>query len=179
MKGMLIMNNIKASRKEQGLTQQELANELYISARQTIGNWEKGEDGGITLQQLRGLCSLFNCEIGYIVGDYDTKRKATADASEETGLSNASILSLSSPLEAKPYIPLLDFLLTYRGEEDEKEKEKDKEREIHFLRLLSEYFYSIDSDTREDAIRLLEIQNTMNKLKTEIKKRVTKHKKLF
>ena len=167
---MLIMNNIKVSRQEQGLTQEELANELYISARQTIGKWEKGEDGGITLQQLRGLCNLFNCEIGYIVGDYDTKRKATADASEETGLSNASVLSLSSNSKAKPYIPLLDFLLS------------DSENGIYFLRLLSEYFYSIDSDTREDAISLLEIQNTMNKLKTKIKKRLTKHtkhKKLF
>ena len=162
------MNNIKASRKEQGLTQQELANELYISARQTIGKWEKGEDGGITLQQLRGLCNLFNCEIGYIVGDYDTKRKATADASEETGLSNASVLSLSSNSKAKPYIPLLDFLLS-----------DSDETGIYFLRLLSEYFYSIDSDTREDAISLLEIQNTMNSLKTKNKKRLTKHKKLF
>lgn len=162
------MNNIKASRKKQGLSQEELANELYISARQTIGKWEKGEDGGITLQQLRGLCSLFNCEIGYIVGDYDTKHKATADASEETGLSNASILSLSSNSKAKPYIPLLDFLLSDSGETG-----------IYFLRLLSEYFYSIDSDTREDAISLLEIQNTMNSLKTENKKRLTKHKKLF
>lgn len=169
------MNNIKVSRQEQGLTQEELANELYISARQTIGKWEKGEDGGITLQQLRGLCNLFNCEIGYIVGDYDTKRKATADASEETGLSNASVLSLSSNLKAKPYIPLLDFLLSDSNDDDE--------TGIHFLRLLSEYFYSIDSDTREDAISLLEIQNTMNKLKTKnkkrLKKRLPKQKKLF
>lgn len=170
------MNNIRVSRQEQGLTQEELANELYISARQTIGKWEKGEDGGITLQQLRGLCNLFNCEIGYIVGDYDTKHKAIADASEETGLSNASILSLSSDLKAKPYIPLLDFLLSDSDDDDK------KETGIHFLRLLSEYFYSIDNDTREDAISLLEIQNTMNLLKTKIKKRLTKHtkhKKLF
>ena len=170
------MNNIKVSRQEQGLTQEELANELYISARQTIGKWEKGEAGGITLQQLRGLCNLFNCEIGYIVGDYDTKRKATADASEETGLSNESVLSLSSNLKAKPSIPWLDFLLSDSNDDDD-------ETGIHFLRLLSEYFYSIDSDTREDAISLLEIQNTMNKLKTKnkkrLKKRLPKQKKLF
>lgn len=176
---MLIMNNIRVSRQEKGLTQEELANELYISARQTVGKWERGEDGGITLQQLRGLCNLFNCEIGYIVGDYDTKRKATADASEETGLSNASVLSLSSNLKARPYIPLLDFLLSDSNDDDD----KDKETGIHFLQLLSEYFYSIDSDTREDAISLLEIQNTMNKLKTKIKKRLEKRlpkqKKLF
>lgn len=166
------MNNIRVSRQEKGLTQEELANELYISARQTIGKWEKGEDGGITLQQLRSLCSLFNCEIGYIVGDYDTKHKATADASEETGLSNASVLSLSSDSKAKPYIPLLDFLLSDSNETGD-------ETGICFLRLLSEYFYSIDNDTREDAISLLEIQNTMNSLKAKIKKRLAKHKKLF
>lgn len=165
------MNNIRVSRQEKGLTQEELANELYISARQTVGKWERGEDGGITLQQLRGLCSLFNCEIGYIVGDYDTKHKATADASEETGLSNASVLSLSSDSKAKPYIPLLDFLLS--------DSNDDEETGIHFLRLLSEYFYSIDNDAREDAISLLQIQNTMNSLKTKIKKRLAKHKKLF
>lgn len=105
---MLIMNNIynldaigqriKKERIAHGFSQQELADKLNIAARQTIAKWEKG----IAVPQLEdilNMCNLFECEIGYLLGEYDCKTRTSTDIVKETGLEEQSIAALHTILK--------------------------------------------------------------------------------
>ena len=115
---MLIMNNIydlqnigkriKAERTNLKLSQQEFADKLNISARQTISKWEKG----IAIPQLEdmlNMCNLFNCELGYLLGEYDCKTRINTDIAKETGLTEKSIYTLHSLLVKSTSEPENDF----------------------------------------------------------------------
>lgn len=97
---MLIMNNIydcknigpiiKKERKELGMNQEALAVALNISARQTIAKWENGT-AIPQLEDMLNMCNLFNCELGYLLGDQKLKTKVATDIHEQTGLSSEAI----------------------------------------------------------------------------------------
>lgn len=59
-------NRIRALRKEVGLTQRVLAEELGVM-RQTVSNWERGVDG-ISPSSMGKLAHFFQVSAGYLLG---------------------------------------------------------------------------------------------------------------
>lgn len=160
------MNNIKNARTQKNLTQNELADKVG-STRQTIAKWEKGNDNGICLDTIKCMCEIFNCEIGYLVGDYDTPQKETTDIHNRTGLSEKAIYSIISDTKAHPFIETINTILTLP-------------QGILFLNLLTEYIGSYENTSKEDAIKMIEIQNSLSEIKKECKKKAkSSTKKLF
>lgn len=124
-----IGKRIMHERKQLGLTQEDLIKEIGLSAesRQLIGRWEKGKSYP-TIDDLKKLCNVFNCELGYLLCEYDCKTRETADIHSITGLSekaidalskmnsnkNAHILNLNQILEHKEFLSLLDAIEAYK-----------------------------------------------------------------
>ena len=100
-----IGSRIKMLRNKAGWTQTRLGNELGEllygdKVKQSmISSWEKG-DTLPTLKNLLALSQLFNCDIGYLLCDYDDLRKDTSNLCEVTGLSSETIERLSSFAQA-------------------------------------------------------------------------------
>jgi len=85
-------NRIKYLRKENNWSQEELAENLSIK-RQTVSSWE---DGRITFRtdKLIEICNLFQCDMGFVLGEYDCKTRAATDICEHTGLFEQSVNTL-------------------------------------------------------------------------------------
>lgn len=96
-----IGERIKMLRTQKGWTQTRLGNELGEllygdKVKQSmISSWEKG-DTLPTLKNLLAISQLFDCDIGYILCDYDDRRKDTSNLSKVTGLSPGTIEQLST-----------------------------------------------------------------------------------
>lgn len=96
-----IGERIKMLRTQKGWTQTRLGNELGElfygdKVKQSmISSWEKG-DTLPTLKNLLALSQLFDCDIGYLLCDYDDLRKDTSNLREVTGLSSETIEQLST-----------------------------------------------------------------------------------
>ena len=58
--------------------------------RNTLSAWENGK-ANIELGDLIKLCELFNCEVGYLLCEYDTPYRVQSDISEQTQLSTKAI----------------------------------------------------------------------------------------
>ena len=68
------MNRLKELRKEKGLSQKALANELGVSYR-TLQYWENGEIN-IKPVHLKTLCEIFDVDAPYLLG-YNTVKNET------------------------------------------------------------------------------------------------------
>ncbi len=88
-----IGGRIKTERKARGMSMDDLAAELGTT-RQSISKWEKGEGVEITLNMLLSLCNVFDCELGYLLGEFDCKTRAETDVCEKTGLSPKAVKNL-------------------------------------------------------------------------------------
>lgn len=75
-----------------GLTQDDLA-EIIRSTRQTIGTWEKkgGKNKIPNPDTIITLCDLYDCDYGYLICEYDSRKHEIADIQEQTGLSEQAI----------------------------------------------------------------------------------------
>ena len=67
------MNRLKELRKEKGLSQKALANELGVHYR-TLQNWEKGENN-IKPEKAEELAKIFNVQVPYLLGRSDFKNE--------------------------------------------------------------------------------------------------------
>lgn len=87
-----IGKRIRKERKLAGFTQSEFAEKLYLSAesRQRITKWESGNVLP-DLNYLLKMCDLFECELGYLLCEYDCKTRLTTDIQKEIGLSENAI----------------------------------------------------------------------------------------
>lgn len=91
----IIGNRIRENRKENGLSQERLAEYLeHITEnptkRQTVAGWENGKPIK-KIEQLTALCEIFNCDMAYLLCECDTKHIRTQDISSSTGLSEKAI----------------------------------------------------------------------------------------
>lgn len=88
--------------KNKRMTLEEVA-EYIGTTRQTVSRWEKGKGVEITLNMLLRLCSLFDCELGYLLCEegFELKTRAKTDFHELTGLSENAIESITERKEAK------------------------------------------------------------------------------
>ena len=73
------MNRLKELRKEKGLSQKALANELGVSYR-TLQYWENGESN-IKPVHLKTLCEIFDVDAPYLLGYNNVKNETDIKAS--------------------------------------------------------------------------------------------------
>lgn len=88
---------IAEERRRRGWTQGQLCEAMYFSASSvsTIRNWEKGIKVP-TLEHIFKLSELFECDMGYLLGDYDTRTWEAADIFESIGINQAAVDFLRS-----------------------------------------------------------------------------------
>ncbi|MCD8362340.1 MAG: helix-turn-helix domain-containing protein [Lachnospiraceae bacterium] len=100
----IIGERIRNCRKEKGLTQEGLAEEISKKIRrpsdrqlkrQTVAGWENGKPVA-KLEELTALCNIFNCEMGYLLCEdgYTHKTRSAIDIETETGLSSLAVDNL-------------------------------------------------------------------------------------
>ena len=72
---------IKKARKESKLTQIKFAELLNLSehSRQTVSKWETGAQVPSVVDLIK-MCEIFDCEIGYLLGEFDCKTKEDSDS---------------------------------------------------------------------------------------------------
>ncbi len=83
---------IKAGFKSQGDFAARMG--YAYESRQTVANWEKGKSLPC-LDDMMKMCDIFDCELGYLLCEYDCKKRDTADVQNITGLSEDAIEKLS------------------------------------------------------------------------------------
>jgi len=87
----LIGERIKKERKRMNWSQQELLVKLHRDkSYRTAMKWEKG-DVLPTLDDMFAMCRLFNCELGYLLGEFPEHTRAATDICDITGLTAAAV----------------------------------------------------------------------------------------
>lgn len=105
-----IGKRIYDNRNKLGLTLEQLA-ELSGVSRQSISNYESGKN--IPTEEVRRkLCKVFNCDMGYLMCEYNNKTRKNADVAAETGLSDKAITGLKVIQHYKKDAAVIDFLLS-------------------------------------------------------------------
>ncbi len=94
-----IGNNIKKEREKLGLTQDQLGAKLNFSSGKQISIYErgKGKERIIPpLDILLNMCEIFNCELGYLLGEesYSQKTQIMTQIEEMTGLDAETIFGI-------------------------------------------------------------------------------------
>lgn len=108
-----IGNRIAELRKQRGLSQTALADKIGCSGN-TISNYETGKHIEFTF--MLSLCQALDCEIGYLIGEFNTPKHNTSDASATTGLSPDAIEVLKSWKKGKSQnLKTLDNILKYES----------------------------------------------------------------
>ena len=112
-----IGKRIQSERKRKGLTLDELGEKINVS-RQTLSKWERGEGTGPTVFDLVKLCGVFDCDYGFLVGEYECHRRQDTDINKEIGISESAIMSLREMNNQDENIKeavfsLLDYLLDW------------------------------------------------------------------
>lgn len=93
---------IRTERKAAGFKSQDdlidcLRNKYgYSISRNTLSAIEKGKTNHYDVELLADLCELFNCEMGYLLCEYECKTGRNTDISAATGLSEEAIEKLST-----------------------------------------------------------------------------------
>jgi transcriptional regulator with XRE-family HTH domain len=167
-----IGERIKQERKAAKLSQQELLEKVGYSrdSRQAIRDWESGSLMPELTIMLK-LCNIFNCEIGYLLCEYDCKKRENTDICKVIHLSEQSVENIkqinSGILDAilkndkvfelfqylyayylDKYIPLNKFQRKFQGDSDEHNLNEDELNQyIHLNELAFQYGLSlIDND---------------------------------
>lgn len=126
-----IGKRIKKERIESGFKNQgAFAKEMNYSqeSRQTVANWENGKTMPC-LEDMLKMCELFDCELGYLLCEFDNKTRQTTDVCKALGISNEAeeklkkiknsyyketMITLSKMIESKHFLELLKMLHLYR-----------------------------------------------------------------
>lgn len=123
-----IGQRIKLLRKREKLSQEDLGSRLSMIigrgketdtiGQSTVSSWERG----VTLppmDKMIALAVVFDCDISYLLGDYEKEKKDRSDICNMTGLSEKAIIEIMRYKEQYPdYIDSLNFLLESDNFED-------------------------------------------------------------
>jgi len=95
-----IATRIKTERKAAKLSKVKLADRLHVN-RNTITVWEQQDENGRIppLDDLLNMCNAFDCDLGYLLGEYDCKTRVATDIQAKIGLSEKAIQKLINNLE--------------------------------------------------------------------------------
>jgi transcriptional regulator with XRE-family HTH domain len=104
-----IGNRIAMLRNTKGKSQEDLAADLGVSVA-TMSKIENGHTP-IKVEYVMKVAELFHCDVGYIVGEFETEKRAVLDVKAATGLSEASAKKLCD--KDTPENKLIDTLLKY------------------------------------------------------------------
>ena len=125
---------LTAVRKMAGLSRRDLcdaANQLaekdgreLILNEATLKQWEYGNNQ-INIEWLPYLCTVLQCDVGYIFGDYECRTRVITDIKAQTALSEDAILNLeknvggywealNSVLENETFWQFLKLMQTYK-----------------------------------------------------------------
>ncbi len=87
-----IGKRIQYERGRLGLSQGKFAEKVGLSesSRQVIGKWEKGKLLPHFDHMLK-MCELFECELGYLLCEYDCKTRVATDVKMVTGLTEDAV----------------------------------------------------------------------------------------
>lgn len=95
-----IGQRIKDTRKAAGYSQNSLIDALRDNqipvGRNTLSSMENGDFTAFSFQVLSGISNLCNCEIGYLLCEYDCKTFDNSQIHEKTGLSDDAINTLKA-----------------------------------------------------------------------------------
>ena len=86
-----IGERIKKIRKKKGKSLKDVAEFLKCNER-TVRNYESGQ--AVPLAKLLLLCNELECDMGYLLGEYDESNKDIAFICRETGLSAEAVNAL-------------------------------------------------------------------------------------
>lgn len=97
----IVGERIKKERKAMGISQdafvEKYGQKLSISSRTTLYKWERGE-GELSIWNILELSNIFGCSPGYLIGEYDCRKREATDIKAKTGLSEMAItLLLDNP----------------------------------------------------------------------------------
>ena len=161
MKGVINMNRLKELRKQKGLTQQELADEISVS-KITILRWEN-EERQIKTEKAQQLADYFGVSVGYLLG-YDEVPKELIDKLE-LQLDHVLTPTEKEDLENNPelknhYLSIVRNRLLYnqRKEVEKTEQAFDKD----FIRLLKEYSIYLSDNQIEQIKDLMKTMSNIN-----------------
>lgn len=107
---------IRLCRNEKGLTQEALSEAIENITgtpikRQTIAKWENGNPVK-KIEQLTALCTIFGCDIAYLLGECDSKRIISQAIAPALGVSEKALDNLiTAHNQEDPYIEILSKLL--------------------------------------------------------------------
>lgn len=110
-----IGERIEAERKQLNLSAEDLANQIGTT-RQTLRKWEKGEGVGIDLNTIIHLANTFNCEVGYLLGEYSCKTREITDIQNAIGLSEKACETLNANKQNKKITNFLSMLISSPGD---------------------------------------------------------------
>lgn len=74
-------------------SQEQMSEKIGLESRQAYANIENGITN-IQLSHIIKFCEIFDCDVGYLFGEYKTKRSKTANIQKEIGLSESAITYL-------------------------------------------------------------------------------------
>ncbi|MDL2318467.1 helix-turn-helix domain-containing protein [Eubacteriales bacterium OttesenSCG-928-A19] len=137
---------IKDERKRAGLTQEKLMKKLEGSSNsyRLLGRWEKG-DARPQFYQMIKLAEIFDCDFGYLIGEYDCRTRVATDIHMETGLSEGAIRLLQKMKKKSQYKYLDTISLLIDQAEITRSKGPD---DSTVLQEIIEYLYTtIDPDS--------------------------------
>jgi transcriptional regulator with XRE-family HTH domain len=77
------------------MTQTQLLKKVHLSEKTvaSLRSWERGERLP-DMETLARMCDVFDCDFGYLIADYDEKRRETADICSATNLSEKAVDTL-------------------------------------------------------------------------------------
>lgn len=174
-----IGSRIKKLRKSKKLSQEDLIFALkddynFSISRNTLSKIENEWDNfepEFSFKFLYYFSNMFECDIGYLLGEYDEKTKETHEICEYTGLSEgaANVLHtrknkqvfdiLNSILESINFWSLLDRLDEYRNMAESAFRDEEWLSEGDFNRFND---IAITPQAKEAQFKLLQIQQLLN-----------------
>ncbi len=90
----VIGERIRKERKKKGYTQADICDYL-VKGRNTVSDWENGRCSTLSVDELVKLCRLFDCEIGYLLCEYDTPYRVQSDIATEMQLSIKAVENIT------------------------------------------------------------------------------------
>lgn len=162
-----IMDRIYDEIKKSPYTQSEFCEHIHYS-RVSLNNCRKKG----TIPPLNDLCNmseLLNCDVGYLLCEYDCRTRENADVQEITHLNDTTITNLN---HLRSFGHIVDYISTglipYISQ-DELEK---------LFNIIETYIQ--EKDSKQSAIAMFEIQDNLSKLKVAVQHQERNpHKRLF